>query len=605
MTRVFSYLKPFLIIREAFLSLLPIVLAMNIAILLSSFIGPLNTWSFLELPVINADEISRLYFFLIPLFFNLSFSTLLAKEKELDQIGASLVSIVCFLRLSGFLGITESAEITSYSSSILTSVFCTWLTIRGLCFFAQYRCLRLVKVQSNISPRLRKTFNFFLPSLLTIICIEIIKGGAENLLITPLLSDIVSSVFQPTNFSDIQQLILYKAIALSTWVLGLHGEYTADGIFNLLQEVPTGEANAIALKHLHDVFMNVGGSGSTFAIPFIVLLTQQTQYLKSIARLSLPFALVNVNEILLFGLPIILNPIFVIPFFLAPFTNMLIILSAMGLGLFDINLAAPVYWISPPLYNAYVISNGSAVAVATQLICIIIDGIIYLPFICFANHQYQTPLSLTKFFHEDAYSLLNEELDHHEERIFITNQQNMLASMATAQQLLKQLKGGHLLLYFQPKFDAKTLNLIGMEALLRFQDKTGNIFSPSFLSVLYQQGLSKIIDRKVTDLVFEQSLQWQQLGLKAPTISINFDKDFLLDPQAVQTFINRAKKNNLYFFIEITEHTYTVQLEALTSVIKKLRRSGHKISIDDFGAGYSSLTSLLTLDADEISATRS
>ncbi|NEQ52851.1 MAG: PTS sugar transporter subunit IIC/EAL domain-containing protein [Leptolyngbya sp. SIO3F4] len=473
-------------------------------------------------------------------------------------------------------------------------------------FFSQFHCLRLVKTQTNISPRLRKTFNFFLPSLLTIICVETIKYSLESFLNTSFLFYIATSVFQSTSFSDIQELILYKGISLLTWIVGLHGEYTADGIFNLIQEVPTGKANGIDLKKFHDVFMNIGGSGSTFAIPFIILLTRQTQYLKSIARLSLPFIFVNVNEILLFGLPIILNPIFIIPFFLAPFINMLIVFSAMGLGLFDIDLTAPVYWISPPLYSAYIISKGSIVAVLTQLFCIILDGLIYLPFIRLANHQYQTPSSLTKFFHkeDDAYSFLNEEMSHHEERLFVTKQQNTLTNISAAQQVLRQLKGGQLLLYFQPKFDAKTLSLRGMEALLRFQDEAGKIFPPNFLSVLYTQGLSKTIDRKVTDLVFEQFQKWQQLGLTVPIISINFDKDFLLDPKAVQTFINRAKRHKLYFYIEITEHTYTVQLDALTSVTKKLRRSGHKISIDDFGAGYSSLTSLLTLDADEIKLDR-
>ncbi|MEM9806382.1 MAG: EAL domain-containing protein [Cyanobacteria bacterium P01_D01_bin.56] len=170
--------------------------------------------------------------------------------------------------------------------------------------------------------------------------------------------------------------------------------------------------------------------------------------------------------------------------------------------------------------------------------------------------------------------------------------------------MLAQFKGGKLLIYFQPKFKAQTLELVGMEALLRLKDERGNVLLPTFLSTLYQQGLSKAIDSKVIDLVFEQVIAWRKSGISIPTISINFDKDFLLDKLAVNQFINRSKTHNLHFYIEITEHTYTVQLEALASVIIKLRDAGHKISIDDFGAGYSCLTSLLTLNADEIKLDR-
>ncbi|MEA5462397.1 EAL domain-containing protein [Leptothoe sp. PORK10 BA2] len=604
MSKDFNGYGPLLIVREAFTSLLPIVLAINILVLVSNFTSFLDRHNITALSIIDTDEINRLYFFLIPLFFNLSFSSLLAKEKDLDRIGATLVSMVCFFRASGFININDAAQITSQNGSILTSILCTVFSINGLYLFSKFRFLRLLKNSNNVSPRLKRSLNLSIPGLLTVLCIEVLANILRESLGTDTIAQLIQGLPKLSNLSQLQELILYKVLALSAWLFGLHGEYTADGLFRLIQDIPVGEPRGITLKTFHDVFMNIGGSGSTLVIPFIILWTKQTPKLKSIARLSIPFSLFNINEILLFGLPIILSPLLFLPFFLAPFVNMIIALIAISLGLFDITLTPYVHWMSPPFYSAYVASTCSIPAMVTQLICIAVDGLIYLPFIVLINRQYQTPSSLANFLKVDAYDFLYDEIDHYEERLFFSKQKSDLSSIEDAQETLRQLKGGTLILFFQPKFHAQTLEMVGMEALLRLQNRKGEFVSPTFLSGLYRQGLSKSVDIKVTDLVFEQSLKWQKLGLSVPTISMNFDKDFLLDQQAVEMFINRAREQNISFCIEITEHTYTVQLDALKSVIKKLRHSGHKISIDDFGAGYSSLTSLLTLDADEIKLDR-
>lgn len=602
MLRDFAKYRLFLIIREAFTSLLPIVLAMNSLVLLSHFTFPFKFLGF-DFPLVDTSEINRLCLFLIPLFFNLSLSSLLAKEKELDQVGTMLISMVCFFRASGFIGINQVSEISSSNGSIIYSLLLSFVNVGILSFFAQFRILRLFKSSKNISPRLRKTFNLALPSLLTIISIELIKYAIVLGLQSNNIELLLNWTPRLQNLNDIQQLILYKTLALSTWLLGFHGEHTSEGIFQALQSMPAGQPTGIEFKPFHDVFMNIGGAGSTFVIPFIILLTPQQPHFKSIARLGVVFSLVNVNEILLFGLPIILNPVFFIPFFLAPFINMLIALAAINLGLLDFYLT-PVHWMSPPLYSAYVASDGSPLAAVVQLVCIAADAVIYWPFLRVARQQYQMPFSLVSYLKKDAYGFLNEEINHYEERLFIAHQNSELTQITTTQKILTQLKGGTLMVYFQPKFSAQTLQLVGMEALLRLQDKSGKILPPTFLATLYRQGLSKAIDSKVIDLVFDQALEWQKSGFAVPMISINFDKDFLLDKQAIHRFINRSKTHKFNFYIEITEHTYTIQLKALATVIAELRHAGHRISIDDFGAGYSCLTSLLTLEADEIKLDR-
>ncbi|MEL6490680.1 MAG: EAL domain-containing protein [Cyanobacteria bacterium J06634_6] len=595
--------KQLLILREAFTSLLPIVLVMNILVLLSQLTALLEGWGLTGVAAINGDGVNRLYFFLIPLFLNLSLSTLLAKEKGLEQIGTLLIAMVCYFRLTGFLDVNSTAEITSRYGSILTSVPCTWLAVHLLHYFSMQPRFKLVTHQKSISPRLQKTLNLIIPGVLCVLCFELLGQFIIAVLNTTLLEQLTTHLPKVQQIGAIPELILYKVLSLSTWFIGLHGEHSAAGLFRLLTVVGPANGNGIELTIFHNVFMNIGGSGSTFAIPLIILFSKRIHPFKAIARLSLPFAFCNVNEILLFGLPILLNPVFLIPFLLVPFVNMVIALTAMQLGAFTITVDT-LHWMSVPLYSAYASTGGSVAAVLTQLVCIVVDGCIYLPFLIVASRQHQAPIHLLKLFGEDAYDFVSEEISHRQERLFMTRQKELLETVTITQQVLKQLQGGQFVLYFQPKFDATSLKICGLEALLRFQSNEGNVLPPTFLPVLYQQGLSQVIDTKVVDLAFTQVLQWRAAGLGVPPLAINFDKDFLLDDKAVKEFIARARQHNILFHIEITEHTYTVELEALVFTVHQLRAAGHHISIDDFGAGYSSLTTLLALEADEIKLDR-
>ena len=594
--------NPFLILREAFAALLPVVIIMNSVVLFSGLTGWLGSSHFNNALAVQGGEISRLFYFLIPLFLNISLGSLLAKEKDLDQIGTTLIAMVCFLRVSGYLGVNVLAEVVSYPSSILASIPCTWIAIWSLHRLSLLPHFEIVEPTENINPRLRSTLNLLIPGLITILCFELVRYFIQlargSLLLQP-----VASFSQIDTINAIQEFIVFKTIALSAWFVGLHGEHTAEGFFRLLNQVPIGNPYRIHLATFHDVFANIGGTGSTFVVPFLILLKRKTTPFRTIANLSIPFAFFNINETLLFGLPLILNLTFLIPFVVTPFANAAIALTAIHFGLFSIETVS-VHWMSPPIYSAYAASNGSLIAVLTQLFCILIDGCIYLPFVRIASRQHNAKNKLRSLLGEDAYGLINAEILHRQERQFIAQQKHYLNQQASAHQVLKQLQGGRFILHYQPKVDAISFQLVGAEALLRFETFEGQVLPPTFLPVLYEQGLSKFVDRKVVNLIFSQVQKWQSQNLSVPPISINFDKDFLLDRQAVDDFIIRAKEHDIYFYIEITEHTYAVELKALAAVIEQLRAAGHYISIDDFGAGYSSLTTLLNLNANEIKLDR-
>lgn len=595
--------QPLLLLWESFTALLPIVLTMNALVLLSGFTNLLETWGITGISVINGDGITHLYTFLLPLFLNLSLSTALAKAKGLDPISSQLIAMICFVRISGFLIVNPNYAPIAQSASLLTSIASTWLAMRLLHYLYGVPQLQLISPPTDIHPRLQKTFRLIVAGILTVLCFELSGQLIRSFITTGLLAPLIDHIPKPNQLNALLELLLYKIIALFTWFIGLHGEHSTDGLFKLLNGMPYVGNPRIALDNLHNVFMNIGGSGSTFIIPILILFNKRRLHFQSIARFSLLFSFFNVNEILMFGLPIILNPFFLIPFVLAPFLNLFIALSMMHLGVFSLQ-PTPIPWMSMPLYSAYIASDGSLWAVLTQLVCIIADGIVYFPFLILASRQQTAPMDLKKLFTDDNYGVLEPELRHQQDQQLTTQPQQTLSQLTLTQKVLKQMQNGRFQLYYQPKVDAQSLEVVGFEALLRLENRQGNISVPSFLPVLYQQGLSKTVDYKVIDLAFEHLLYWQNLGLSVPPIAINFDKAFLLDTQAVRAFLNRANYHQILFDIEITEHTYTAEIQDLASVVSRIRAAGHRVAIDDFGAGYSCLTSLIELDVDEIKLDR-
>jgi len=595
--------KPLLLLWESFTALLPIVLTMSALVLLSGFANLLETWGITGLSVINGDSINRLYIFLLPLFLNLSLSAALAKSKGLDPISSQLIAMICFVRISGFLLIDPGYALTAKSASLLTSIVSTWIAIELLHALYGLPKLQLLSPPSDIHPRLQKTFRLIVAGILTVFCFEIAGQLLRSVMTTDLITPFLTHIPKPNQLPPLIELLLYKVVALFTWAMGLHGEHSAEGLFKLLNGVPYLGHNRIALDNLHNVFMNIGGSGSTFVIPILILCNKRRFHFQSIARFSLLFSFFNVNEILMFGLPIILNPFLLVPFLLAPFINLLIALSMIHLGAFSL-LPDAIPWMSMPLYSAYIASDGSLWAVLTQLVCIIADGVVYFPFLILASRQQAAPMALKQLFTDEKYGALAPELRQQQDQQLTTQPQQTLSQLTLTQKVLKQMQNGRFQLYYQPKVDAQSLEVIGFEALLRLQNRQGGVSRPSFLPVLYQHGLSKTIDYRVLDLAFDDLLYWRSIGLSVPPIAINFDKAFLLDTQAVRTFLKRASYHRIRFDIEITEHTYTTEIHALAAVINRIREAGHRVAIDDFGAGYSCLTSLLSLEVDEIKLDR-
>lgn len=156
--------------------------------------------------------------------------------------------------------------------------------------------------------------------------------------------------------------------------------------------------------------------------------------------------------------------------------------------------------------------------------------------------------------------------------------------------------------WFQPKFDAKSKKITGMEALARWEKEDGSILLPNyFISLSEKIRLIQDIDELVFIDVCKKIKQWELQGLPILPVSVNLSQAYLNGLSA----LNHLKKimdeygvSSEFIQLEITESYMIDNEESLNLAVTKMHEYGFKVLLDDFGVGYSSLMSIHSLDFD-------
>jgi len=162
--------------------------------------------------------------------------------------------------------------------------------------------------------------------------------------------------------------------------------------------------------------------------------------------------------------------------------------------------------------------------------------------------------------------------------------------------LYKALKKSEFVLHYQPQINLNTSQIVGMEALIRWQHPERGLISPErFIPLAEETGLICQMDEWVMRTACLQNRAWQLLGLPPMRIAVNLSARQFLQPNMVQTIaeiLSETKLHPEYLEIEITESLAMTDVSFTVSVLQQLQEMGIKISLDDFGTGYSSLWSL-------------
>jgi diguanylate cyclase (GGDEF)-like protein len=188
---------------------------------------------------------------------------------------------------------------------------------------------------------------------------------------------------------------------------------------------------------------------------------------------------------------------------------------------------------------------------------------------------------------KNGYQFFNEQLN-----------ESLTKSVLVEDRLRTAIEDGALSLHYQPQVDLETEKLIGLEALLRWNDRVlGSVSPVDFIPVAEETGLIEPIGHWVLKSACQQLKHWQQAGLTDVTVAVNVSIRQFQNPNFINNVVEVLQETELspeYLKIEITE-SILQDIKKTQKVLEELQKIGIEIAIDDFGTGYSSLSYLKDL----------
>lgn len=307
--------------------------------------------------------------------------------------------LASLLALSGYLIITPQSitgeagdvfaafSLTYFGSgavltSIISATFITWI----YCKLSASEKL-IIKMPETVPPAVASSFGSLIPVTLTLGIITLI-ASVLTWLNQPALHDLIYATLQAPLMGFSQGLgfaLLYQLLVWVFWWFGIHGHSVTAVIQNLVYMPAqlanqTGEATFIFSNGFFEA-----GLCHVLAIPIAILICSKREDYRAIAKLGLPAMIFNVQEPLAFGLPIVLNPLLLIPYVINPLINTVIGWAFIKMGIMSVfRYVTP--WTMPAFFSG-MIGGGNIMNGVYQVLCIALNVLICIPFILASNNQ--------------------------------------------------------------------------------------------------------------------------------------------------------------------------------------------------------------------------
>lgn len=588
-------------IRSAFILAIPVILAGSIALIVQSLldmIGPDPA----PLGFIR-DVASLVYngtFGILSMIMTvlICVKNLEQKGKRVNLLLGILIAITGFILLNG--GLEQALQHGSLGvKGMFTAIVTAYLASELYDLFSR---LFRKKEESLYGDDL--DFQEIMRSLPAILCTVGIFGLINGLIAALTPADSFNDLFiRGVNLlagsmgRSLGSGICFVLISSLLWFFGIHGSDVLEPMTQRLFQ-PAIESNAAAVaaggqateilsKTFFDVFVLMGGCGCMIGLFLCILIFGGNRDTRSLTRLSSPMVLCNINEIMTFGIPVIMNPILLLPFLLAPLVCLLDSWAAMRLGVVPIPVRE-VEWITPVLISGYM-ATGSLAGTLLQLVNIGLSVLIYRPFLkmyeAWQQHHLQDQLrQVTEYM---------KKMEHAGRALELTRQRDDIGAISRqiAQELNRSLRAGQVKIFYQPQYDAAD-ECMGAEALLRFgTEKYGDIYPPLVLQLARETDYLWELEKYILSYVVRDAENVQKAVGHKVKVSIN------VTPETMQTeefmdymeLINiRWNRELVDICIEVTEQSY-IDIDDMDEVLRQLHELGYMLAIDDFSMGSTSI----------------
>ena len=328
----------------------------------------------------------------------------MTKQYGVDGVPSGIVSLSTFIVVTPFVtGEAGNGMPTTYMAAQGLFVAIILGLINGWVYQWFINHNIQIKMPESVPPAVSKSFSAILPGAALIVGWLIVYGilDAFKLPNMHMLAKTILGTPLGLLGNNLIGVVILVMCCSGLWFVGLHGGNIVNKIMEPIWLANLGENTEAfkagePLKHIFttpfmDNFVYIGGAGATIglviALAWMARRKKASQQAKTLAPITLVPGFFNINEPTMFGIPVVLNILLLLPFVLAPIVNLILAYGAMAIGLVPLTYTAPG-WTTPPVISGF-LATGSLRASLLQIVLIVVDVLLYLPFVANVEKRFK------------------------------------------------------------------------------------------------------------------------------------------------------------------------------------------------------------------------
>ena len=402
----FAQIRAVAALRDGFIMTTPFTICGSVFLLLANL--PVPGYTEFMAGIFGSDWTASLNavacgtFSVLALIVVLSITYKFVEQEGCDAIMASILALSTFLILMPPALITKGGETVGDiipkawvgSNGVITAILVAFFVAYVFCYCEKNHIG--IKMPDAVPQGVAKAFSALVPGMIFFTSASVLYGichyvGATTL--PELIFKVIQTPLQGLSDSLAGGTIIVGLQSVLFWA-GIHGPNVVGGVVS-----PLLIANSLDNQHLldmgmqllgnpqakiitcqiNDVFVKSGGCGLTLGLVLAGMFTARSQQMKSLLRMSFVPGLFNINEPIIFGLPIVFNPYLLIPFILVPLVALYVTYFAISIGFMAPFSAVQVPWTTPPIIAGFLLDGWQGAVV--QIINLAIATVAYFPFV--------------------------------------------------------------------------------------------------------------------------------------------------------------------------------------------------------------------------------
>lgn len=394
-------------IRDGFLLTTPLLIIGSFFLLVANF--PINNWTefwarfFGENWTAYMAKPTNATFDIMAILAVVGIAYSFSRELKVDKLSGAAVALVSWFILMPYKVSDGSVTLNGIpldwvgSKGIFIGIITAFVSVHIYAWVIKKGWI--IKMPKGVPPAVTQSFAALVPSAVVLVIFFLVN----SLLALTRYSNAFEFIFR-----FLQQPLLVLGNTLGAvlvamgfqhffWFFGINGGSIVGSIMQPIL-TPLSIENLAAFQsgsalpnvinqQFYDLFTTFGGAGSTLSMLIAMIILCKSKRIKDLSKISFIPALFGINEPIIFGLPVVLNPTILIPFLLTPLINILISYFSMVSGLVPFTSGISIPWTTPVIVSGFLTTGWRGALL--QLILVILGVFIYMPFVKMMDKQYK------------------------------------------------------------------------------------------------------------------------------------------------------------------------------------------------------------------------